>query len=110
MNYEEAKAAEAVEMDKASHILLRAACAIERRGHCKFALRKGGAMCAIGALSYASRGHAYKGFSENGYEAFRKLTAFLGDDVVAWNNAPERTAQEVIDGMRAAALANAKPI
>lgn len=86
-------------------LLLRAADAIEKFGHAKNALcEPSGAMCAIGALNFADRGSAVTGQdSSANLSAWTHLCRAVGGSVVEWNNAPGRTAAEVVATMRAAA-------
>ena len=96
-----------------SDLLMKAAGLIEKHGHTKGQLKdKNGSMCFMGAIWQETSQ------IDLGLEA-AKTTAMalgLGFDshykmgpssalwtMVEWNNAPERTAQEVIDAMRLAA-------
>jgi len=90
-------------------MLWDAANLIEERGHAKGALvRVDGSMCALGALNCAATGdpldhqqrHDVSGFMV----AFSSLTKRVGGDIVEWNNAPERTKEEVVSELRSAAL------
>ncbi len=94
------------ELDDASKLLLKAADLIETRGHCKNALEKDGAFCAVGALCFAATGsprdlppsgHPY-------YSAFTRLYDALGCFPVDWNNAVERLKDEVVAKFRSVAL------
>lgn len=99
-------------MDTAD-ILLRAADVIEERGHTKGVLQdREGRVCAFGALNvvvYGSADHSYLQSSRD--EAAHAVTRHLGlgsgylGPLVNWNNAPERTQQEVVDAFRGAARA-----
>ena len=89
-------------------LLNRAANLIETRGHTKYELvSRSGAMCFMGALNEAmgSR-HIHKGFEDAALATCKLLGISKGDGfrdidvVINWNNAPERTGQEVIDVMR----------
>lgn len=81
--------------------LLEAADLIEEYGHAKGYLgQKGEPMCAIGALEAATDGNMPVAFAGTDV-----LSLYLGNaDVVDWNNAPERTKEEVVNTLRAAAL------
>lgn len=86
--------------------LLVVADRIESRGHAKSKLldEATGAVCFLGAL--------YNHRIENGVEVcdqisferhdevVNRIARFVGDDVLRWNNAPERTAREVIHACR----------
>lgn len=80
-----------------SQVLFKAAQIIERDGHTKGTLEDSqGRVCLFGAVSKAESGDAYSG----GWEKFKTACNILGmtpNDAVDWNNAPERTAEEVID-------------
>jgi hypothetical protein len=84
--------------------LLRAAELLERDGWCQGALVKNGAFCAMGALHKATD-RDRKAYMSSLY----RLMAFLGQhhggtrNIIDWNDQPERTADEVIDALRAAA-------
>lgn len=96
--------------------LLKAADYMEVHGHCKHELwNKEGAVCLVGALyitnamkvdvgdSAAARVGRYLKpdleFSGGMFDHSRAVTA-----AVCWNNAPERTGEEVVAAMRATAL------
>lgn len=79
-----------------SKILFRAAQIIERDGWCQDVLvDELGRVCAVGAIDKAQTGDP-EAMGGN-YEPIQKLENLIGADVVNWNNAPERTAEEVID-------------
>ena len=81
-------------------LLLDAADGIEAKGHAKGMIDDSGAMCVVGALSFAAR-ERWRLI----IEAIEPLRIFLGVPcVVDWQDAPERTAAEVIDTMRACAM------
>ncbi len=107
-----------------SEVLLKAADLIEQRGHTKhIRVDDKGSMCLLGAIAVA-QGHdiGYSlgmrgGDTELTYEAAETIVNTLGIMVglrdirgiaVDWNNAPKRTAQEVIDVMRLAARTKVK--
>lgn len=96
--------------------LLDAADLIEERGHAKFTIEDAeGRMCVWGAIMASMKVSA---FSPASYEPMYRLRDFLvtsgqmdagngrsWDGPVPWNNAPERTQEEVIAALRGAALA-----
>lgn len=113
----------AYQLNPVADILLKAADLLEQRGHTKWTrLDDVGRMCFLGAVEIA-QGHEH-GYALGGHdgeithEASRVVAQALGlklrmDDprkldgehdyrgaVVDWNNATERTGQEVIDAMR----------
>ena len=83
-------------LDEESLGLLKAADLIEKHGHCKYVLRdKQGRFCIWGALIFV------------GVPCFsveKRLQKYLGRDSITWNNAPERTAEEVVSTLRRVAL------
>lgn len=102
--------------------LLGAADVLEKHGHVKQKLydSKTGRFCALGAIGQAAVGDATVSSASPRVVAAANAMAEILDlppitgypidspycgvnSVVRWNNAPERTAQEVIDGMRLAA-------
>jgi hypothetical protein len=89
-------------------LLLRAADYMERHGHCKKVLRYEGAVCLRGALWFCD-GDKWVNLARELLvtEAGRAVKEYLNlpefHDEISWNNAPERTKQEVITAMRAAA-------
>lgn len=87
-------------------VLLDAADYIEKYGHHKGAFRHLDhpemmpRVCAIGALIMVEH------HSDARCAAGERLEAFIGSrDIPGWNDAPERTAGEVISALRGAALA-----
>lgn len=107
----------AYQLNPVADVLLRAADLLETHGHTKGTrVDRRGRMCFLGALEVA-QGHQY-GYvpgerdGEVTVEAARVVAETLGlkprindaNDprgcVVDWNNATERTGQEVIDAMR----------
>lgn len=105
-----------------SEVLLKAADLLEKHGHTKNILKNSdGSMCFMGALNMAETGDAWFRNPELAVKAatitanmlgvkpvrhylLSKNDPFIGvRAIVDWNNAKERTAQEVIDAMRAAA-------
>lgn len=94
-------------LDPETRVLLDAADYIETYGHHKgnFAdwrfPAKWVPLCAIGAISTAS-----KGDHPAASRAINRLSSFLGTPhIVGWNDTHERTKEEVIVALRAAALA-----
>ena len=90
-------------------LLLDSADRIERRGHTKHELCSSqGALCFRGALWNAKNYYTYEHpgpISDKAEDRMGKFLGFtFGSAVVSWNNAPERTAEEVITAMRACAL------
>lgn len=94
-----------------SEVLDKAADIIERGGLCKSKLQAGDARCARGAIMDAM-GMTISGFfiSEPKFRAVDYTLAraiygneHVSDAVAHWNNAPERTADEVIAMLRAVA-------
>lgn len=93
-------------------VLDRAADAIDKYGHAKKSLRNGdGALCAMGAMNWVLYGDAnwIRGPAhESDLPAYMTLMAAVGP-VVDWNNAPDRTHDEITSTMRAvAAIMRAK--
>ena len=82
-------------------ILLEAANAIEEFGHLKNSLGdRNQGMCIRGALWFAG-GHSAGDAAMNAVEQKLGLSWF---EAIEWNNAPERTAAEVIAALRETAL------
>lgn len=79
--------------------LLDAAALIEARGHCKHTRLSEGRFCVLGAISQVVTGNPWKLFSEN--EPCATFARHLGVRAPAlWNNAPDRTAEDVIMALR----------
>lgn len=104
--------------NRISDVLLKAASLLEQHGHAKKTMRAtDGSMCAMGALWCADSGNTYtlkdRGLMDDAALAICKALNLQMDRadwrkppvvaIVQWNNAPERTGQEVIDAMRLAA-------
>ena len=92
-------------LTQAQKWMLTAADAIERYGHRKGRLGcVNTGMCIRGAMFYA----AGKLFDTAADQALALVAARLGFDnlgqIIDWNNAPERTAEEVIAALRKVAL------
>lgn len=87
--------------DSVAQVLEDAADHIEQKGWCQGEYEAdGGAVCAVGALDYAT------GVSARGWlfgPAHRVFQRRLGLHIENWNDAPERTAHEVIDELKLAA-------
>lgn len=86
-------------------ILTQAADLLEERGWCQNrAEDRDGHFCAVGALD-AALGVVEPYLTLGGLfsEAVRALRAHIGTSVVCWNDAPGRTADEVIGLLRRAA-------
>lgn len=79
-----------LELDEVALHILRTAQLIEERGHCKGLYRDRGRYCVLGAFGAAGQGSL---------EASRRLWEALGD-IPRWNDAPERTPEEVISTLR----------
>lgn len=108
-----------------SDVLLRAADLIERKGHIKGLRKTGAGFCFLGALEEVQGVGLGNGWEDTPltYQASEAVAKMLGlaayndfwvndqkstfvdyrHPVAQWNNAPKRTAQEVIDIMRQAA-------
>lgn len=87
-------------------VLERAAGIIETFGLLKhYQGNKREGYCAIGAISVAQYGETFA-LSTPEMETYGDAMGFEGESgwpIARWNNAPERTAQEVIDRLRAGA-------
>ena len=92
------------ELDEASRILLRAAAILEEHGHCKGRAQHGDSHCLSGAITVASFEFGHWGLYHGHAAAMRRVVRFL-DDPIRWNDAPERTKDEVVAKLRAVALA-----
>lgn len=95
------------DLDQEQRLLLAGAAIIETYGHTKHALGdiKTG-FCVYGSLGMAL-GSVEKALSQEAHAAAMRLPLFIGsDDVCGWNNAAARTKEEVVAGMRGAALAH----
>ncbi len=99
-----------------SDLLYKAAALLEKHGHAKYVRKSvNGSMCLLGAIEVAEHGEviAFRRDSGLTIQAAEAIIQALGikphkrEDArfpaVNWNNADERTAQEVIDTMRLAA-------
>ncbi len=89
-------------VDEVGKVMLKAADYIEEHGHCKHVLCDDkGAVCIRGALirvgSFTQLTKAELRLKEFGIPWNERV------GVVDWNNAPERTGEEVIAALRAAA-------
>jgi len=83
--------------------MLDAADLIEQRGHAKNILEdSNGSLCFVGALSMAVTGYSDAIDLRVGI-GIQKMFPFIGQNPVDWNNAPERTKEEVVSAMRACA-------
>jgi hypothetical protein len=86
-------------------VLLRAAEIVAERGLCQGPWRPGGSLCAAGAVGEAAE---EQGLSRGDMQRYRLRSAgLLGGsefrDVHSWNDAPGRTAPEVIEALERAA-------
>ena len=100
-----------------SALLLEAAQYIREHGHVKGSLHEtDGRVCVVGAINMVHCGRAYslcdRAANENNFAARRAMRDFLGltedYNLVSWNNALERTADEVIAALEGAACATAR--
>lgn len=101
------------ELDEASQLLLKGADLIETRGHHKGSYTDGTRLCFRGALNMAASGGASAAYDLSGASDIASVR-FLGrmrdrghvlpGGWLKWNDAPERTADEVISAMRMVAL------
>lgn len=85
-------------------VLLDAAQRLRERGWCQHALCnvQTGANCALGAMyDFRPTGErkykAFVSFNDGAGASHEKLTTFLNEPISEWNNAPGRTAEEVIN-------------
>jgi len=87
-------------------VLLRAA-RIVREGWCKGALKRGDSVCALGAIRRACGLGASDVDNTSPLKsvAYKMLREQIGGSIADFNNAPERTAEEVATAMEAAAYA-----
>lgn len=101
------------ELDEPSKLLLKAADLIEEHGLTKNCRQYGSAMCVYGAIIYAHRGDVDQNAFGPSLEAVRRLERIVGQapeswsegwGAANWNNAPERTSEEVVSKLRAVAL------
>lgn len=93
---------------KNSRDALRSAAAlIRQKGHTKHHFEDADGLCALGALNLATKGNSDGLGNRVAQAAARRLARHLKlatpFDLIAWNNAAERTGTEVISAMRAAA-------
>jgi hypothetical protein len=89
--------------------LLEAAEIIKTQGWCQHAsMTLGGRVCLLGAVALAKNGYIAPGGLSDLPVEVRLLVTSTGvpnaDALVDWNNAPERTADEVIKALKDAAL------
>ena len=105
-----------VEVDEVERVLMRAASYIRKDGHAKRALYNDGAYCVRGALNRACGADREDPMWDTvpwnnrpvHSEAMGRLRKTIRtENEVVWNNAPERTAEEVIDALESAARARA---
>lgn len=97
-------------LDEAGKLLLKAADCIEANGHLRNDLgRPGKGFCVLGAVIYAESGDAQAlnyglMFNPVMRDALARLRVVIGmDSEIGWNNRPERTKDEVVSALRAAA-------
>jgi hypothetical protein len=93
-------------------VLRDAAAIIDRGGHCKGSLFKGDAHCVDGAINlaahgdwdYTPEGMRNRGLAAEASEAFCKFLG-IGSIPFEWNDAPERTKDQVVASLRLASEA-----
>jgi hypothetical protein len=86
-----------VQLDDVTKLLIEGRERIERGGFCKARFKSGTAFCTLGAIGWGERP------SETKIEARRRLSAAVGTDRIPhWNDAPERTKQDILDAFDAA--------
>lgn len=89
---------------KISEVLFKAAQIIERDGWCQNDYKNGNCLCPLGAIRVACGHQANKENSEVTQPTCEFLRDFLDKPVWCWNDAPERTAEEVIDALVIASI------
>lgn len=87
-------------------VLLGAAQVIRERGWCQKALVDGGGrLCVMGAILAVDTGDPEGDWGDVSNAAMDRLYGYLDKQPpMIWNNAPERTAEEVIHALEAAAF------
>jgi putative intracellular protease/amidase len=95
-------------MSTVADVLDRAADVIAERGHCKGDYEgPDGSVCAIGALLVAIAGGPADPLNARQFHTYMSARDWasdvVGNAVARWNDAPERTADEVIAALREAA-------
>ena len=84
-------------LDDVTKLLIEGRERIERGGFCKGRFKSGTAFCTLGALSWGERP------SPRQIGARRRLCrAIVDNDIIRWNDAPERTKQDILDAFDAA--------
>lgn len=93
----------------AAEVFNGAADAIERFGHAKHVLRHRGlgAMCLSGAINYASTGDAHTHHPDRDAWVYYLGHQLQWEMLVMWNDAPERTKEEVVALLREVAVSAA---
>lgn len=106
------------ELDQATRLLLNAASLLERVGHCKGIRLDGeGRHCVLGAIDVAAGYDPENVMDESKnaawHDAVNRIATFIYGDAgeanwraAKWNNAPERTAAEVISTLRTVAFSS----
>lgn len=93
---------EVKELDEVSRALLKAAEILERKGHCKGrAIGPNHSVCVSGAVS-----EAVDWDSKMHHDVIARLRPHTLPCPIMWNDAPERTAEEVIAKLRAVAFSS----
>jgi hypothetical protein len=95
------------DLDEVGLVLMRAAEIIRERGWCQHNLKDSiGRMCMVGAITEAQSclGISAAGRAQDAVRHELQINGFISD----WNNAPERTADEVIQALESAALTRQK--
>lgn len=89
--------------NKVAEILEQAADLIENTGHCKGKMWEFRSPNYVTPVAYCMRGAINTAGWSNGLDAVHAVNQFLGKEIgsiAIWNDAPERTAAEVIDMLR----------
>jgi hypothetical protein len=88
-----------------SQVLRKAAELIEQRGWCRCCYTdSAGRLCVVGALRATRNGDAGDPFCDwDQHKAFSMLSKCIDGIPSRWNDAPERTKDQVIAALRAAA-------
>ena len=100
----------------AHQILVKARNLLDREGHAKHALRDETGYCQLGARNMATFGtqrfvwgHPDRKAFHAAKEALTDAVGVPSEELVDWNNAPERTKEEVLAAFDRAIAATAPP-